>query len=1172
MDGLRLVSGIAPAGVAVGVHVRGHHSQPSAKVSAVAPRDPGGGIAVETAAVPSRQSYLFSQQLRSLWPGGGGALEAGSVEVIAEEKTGGGEEAEEEEAAAAAPVERRRGNWVLNILRVWSLSAEEGDGGGGLEMAEEVVAGGDPAVAATEEGDLCVGCDCGDGSEGCVVGEGDEEPVLFDRDSFSRFLRRLSVAEVELYANLSYLGNLAYIIPEIKPKNLLKYHGLRFVTSSLEKKGKSSSCDKIQMPSQDQEPKEVTGEGEENGKQQENGSPISASTAYKIAASAASYLQLRTKSILPLGSTKAERAKDSTEEGREDEVEGTLLSSEEASFLATTNSVTAMVAGKEEMKQAVAKNLNSSHSSPCEWFICDDDSSSTRYFAIQGSESLASWQANLLFEPVRFEGLDVLVHRGIYEAAKGIYQQMLPEIQAHLGSCGNSANLRFTGHSLGGSLALLVNLMLLIRGEAPASSLLPVITFGAPSIMCGGDYLLQKLGLPKSHVQAITLHRDIVPRAFSCNYPDHVAKILKAVNGNFRNHPCLQNQKMLYAPMGKLLILQPEEKFSPHHHLLPPGSGLYLLGNSLLDSDDSRRLLQAAQSAFLNTPHPLEILSDRSAYGSQGTVYRDHNMNSYLRSFREVIRQELKLIRKVKRERRRQVWWPLVAAQDLHVSIIRGQHAGSSTLTEHHFSFADQEPKEGTGEGEENGKQQEKGSPISASTAYKIAASAASYLQLRTKSILPLGSTKAERAKDSTEEGREDEVEGTLLSSEEASFLATTNSVTAMVAGKEEMKQAVAKNLNSSHSSPCEWFICDDDSSSTRYFAIQGSESLASWQANLLFEPVRFEGLDVLVHRGIYEAAKGIYQQMLPEIQAHLGSCGNSANLRFTGHSLGGSLALLVNLMLLIRGEAPASSLLPVSTLGAPSIMCAGDYLLQKLGLPKSHVQAITLHRDIVPRAFSCNYPDHVAKILKAVNGNFRNHPCLQNQKMLYAPMGKLLILQPEEKFSPHHHLLPPGSGLYLLGNSLLDSDDSRRLLQAAQSAFLNTPHPLEILSDRSAYGSQGTVYRDHNMNSYLRSFREVIRQELKLIRKVKRERRRQVWWPLVAAQDLHVSIIRGQHAGSSTLTEHHFSFAGVLHVGKETLKQFGRLFASRHVQVLVVLLFPARLLLLRTLSIFNFR
>ena len=160
------------------------------------------------------------------------------------------------------------------------------------------------------------------------------------------------------------------------------------------------------------------------------------------------------------------------------------------------------------------------------------------------------------------QGLDVLVHRGIYEAAKGIYQQMLPEVRAHLKSRGNKATFRFTGHSLGGSLAVLVNLMLLIRHEVPISSLLPVVTFGSPSIMCGGDRLLRKLGLPQNHVQAITMHRDIVPRAFSCNYPNHVAEILKAVNGNFRNHPCLNNQVNLFSLFWNEVCANETNKFS----------------------------------------------------------------------------------------------------------------------------------------------------------------------------------------------------------------------------------------------------------------------------------------------------------------------------------------------------------------------------------------------------------------------------------------------------------------------------------------------------------------------------------------------------------------------------------------------------------------------------------
>jgi Lipase (class 3) len=64
-----------------------------------------------------------------------------------------------------------------------------------------------------------------------------------------------------------------------------------------------------------------------------------------------------------------------------------------------------------------------------------------------------------------------------------------------------------------------------------------------------------------------------------------------------------------------------------------------------------------------------------------------------------------------------------------------------------------------------------------------------------------------------------------------------------------------------------------------------------------------------LVHRGIYEAAKGIYLQMLPLVKSHLNSWGR-VKFTFTGHSLGGSLAMLINLILLMRDVAPNSALL----------------------------------------------------------------------------------------------------------------------------------------------------------------------------------------------------------------------------------------------------------------------
>ncbi|TKY52470.1 Lipase protein [Spatholobus suberectus] len=584
--------------------------------------------------------FSFWHPLESLWPRGNSRYKGLALDDAVLADNGEGKEAVRDDGEGDGTETQR--NWVLKILHVKSVWE-------GKRRNEEEGAANDQTNDDEEEV-----CEC----DGCRVDEddGDEEEAQFDRGSFSRMLRRVSLAEARLYAQMSHLGNLAYDIPRIKPGKLLKHYGLRMVTSSIEKKKLAATTEKDpQKVETDEKEKE-----EERKDPKNSGYKISATAAYNIAASAASHLHSQTRSVFPFKSSNAVIGEGSFEGSNESLDSVNMINTEVASLMATTDSVTAVVAAKEEVKQAVADDLNSAHSSPCEWFVCDDDQSGTRFFVIQGSETLASWQANLLFEPIKFEGLDVLVHRGIYEAAKGMYQQMLPEVQAHLKSRGSRATFRFTGHSLGGSLALLVNLMLLIRQEVPVSSLLPVITFGSPSIMCGGDSLLEKLGLPRSHVQAITMHRDIVPRAFSCNYPNHVAELLKAVNGNFRSHPCLNKQKLLYAPMGNLLILQPDEKFSPSHHLLPSGSGLYLLCCPLSESNDTDKKLRAAQMVFLNSPHPLEILSDRSAYGSGGTIQRDHDMNSYLRSVRTVIRQELNQIRKAKREHRPKVWWPLV--------------------------------------------------------------------------------------------------------------------------------------------------------------------------------------------------------------------------------------------------------------------------------------------------------------------------------------------------------------------------------------------------------------------------------------------------------------------------------------------------------------------------------
>ncbi|KAG8363262.1 hypothetical protein BUALT_Bualt19G0003900 [Buddleja alternifolia] len=485
---------------------------------------------------------------------------------------------------------------------------------------------------------------------GCEVEYGEDEEgneIGIDRDIFSSLLRHVSWSDTKLFSQLAFLCNMAYIIPDIKTEDLRRYYGLEFVTSSLEKKEAAAAIkDKVDHDSTRvsiSSPETITTPITESPRAKPP-ARLRSSAAYEIAASAASYVQSQAKDLIS-----------------EPELSGDGIYKSEMAACVAASAMTAVVAAGEEEKERAAKDLQSLHSSPCEWFVCDDSSIYSRCFIIQGSDSLASWQANLFFEPAKFEGTNVLVHRGIYEAAKGIYDQFMPEIKQHLNRFGDRAKLQFTGHSLGGSLALLVNLMLLMRKEVKASALLPVVTFGSPFVFCGGEKILDHLGVDENHVHCVMMHRDIVPRAFSCNYPSYVAQVLKRLNGTFRNHPCLNKNKLLYSPMGKMFILQPDEKSSPPHPLLPLGSApaLYTLNNTNIS------LTKSALRAFLNSPHPIETLSDPTAYGSEGTILRDHDSSNYLKAVNEVIRQHMRLVVRKERKQRNQLW-PLLTSRSPH--------------------------------------------------------------------------------------------------------------------------------------------------------------------------------------------------------------------------------------------------------------------------------------------------------------------------------------------------------------------------------------------------------------------------------------------------------------------------------------------------------------------------
>mmetsp|Transcript_12485 Transcript_12485/g.29665 ORF Transcript_12485/g.29665 Transcript_12485/m.29665 type:complete len:784 (+) Transcript_12485:369-2720(+) len=333
-----------------------------------------------------------------------------------------------------------------------------------------------------------------------------------------------------------------------------------------------------------------------------------------------------------------------------------------------------------EVAAAKASSSSSGPECPCEWFVADDPVSHTRYFVIQGSDNLGSWITNVTFDPVTFEGaeLGVKVHRGVYSAANALYPRFLPMVREHL-ETSPFATVTFTGHSLGGALATVLLLMYVARGVLDRRSIKPVYTFGSAAVFCetcgavlteveGANVsapaedtatadLLTKLNLPEGAVRNVVMHRDIVPRAFACDY-SVVAPLLARVGVGFREHATLHDSTrgILYSFVGRLMVLQPDSQLTfaageGPHPMLPEGPGLYAFrppgllpqpgaaaGEVAPSASQRPKTLSAAVMAFMDSPHPLDILSDPRAYGSDGAISRYHNPDNYTRALGAVIR------------------------------------------------------------------------------------------------------------------------------------------------------------------------------------------------------------------------------------------------------------------------------------------------------------------------------------------------------------------------------------------------------------------------------------------------------------------------------------------------------------------------------------------------------
>lgn len=108
----------------------------------------------------------------------------------------------------------------------------------------------------------------------------------------------------------------------------------------------------------------------------------------------------------------------------------------------------------------------------------------------------------------------------------------------------------------------------------------------------------------------------------------------------------------------------------------------------------------------------------------------------------------------------------------------------------------------------------------------------------------------------------------------------------------------------------------------------------------------------------------------------------------------------------------------------SPACSCATGVAsrhLASIGLDDSKIRNVMMHRDVVPRAFTCDYPDILSRMLKGWGPAFKSHCCLEGDghKHLYSFIGTLLILQPAREHAfvmgddADHPLLPSGPGFY---------------------------------------------------------------------------------------------------------------------------------------------------------------
>ena len=173
--------------------------------------------------------------------------------------------------------------------------------------------------------------------------------------------------------------------------------------------------------------------------------------------------------------------------------------------------------------------------------------------------------------------------------------------------------------------------------------------------------LLAALELPEDIIRNVFMTRDIVPRAFACDY-SLVADLLRSWGPTWREHCCLNSskRKQMYAFVGQSIVLQPSKELTtfnqdPYHPLLVPRSEAWVLKEATLASTMAAYKQRAAAvrngkavgqevgsveealAALMDNPHPLETLADPGAYMEAGSISRYHNPDNYTQAMGKLL-------------------------------------------------------------------------------------------------------------------------------------------------------------------------------------------------------------------------------------------------------------------------------------------------------------------------------------------------------------------------------------------------------------------------------------------------------------------------------------------------------------------------------------------------------